>query len=269
MWCSFSSKKALFEDSYCASRKSTDKNGSISIVIPAFNEANYIGETLESVFRASADYVGAVEVIVVDNNSTDKTGEIAERLGATVVFEPKNQIARARNTGASAASGEYLIFLDADTTIHGDILDKVNRNLSSGMVIGGGTWVDPDSDWLARMMFRFMVNYSLALRNVTVGPFLYCERAAFERIKGFDEELYAAEEFSFARRLKEEGKKSNQKWKIIRYDRNHRIITSNRKFQKFGGLEMVGRNAHLIWKPHQKVRQKDHCNFWYQARKED
>lgn len=269
MWYPFSSKKTLFEDSYCASRKSLDKHGSISVIIPAFNEAKYIGKTLESVFRAGDNYVGEVEVIVVDNNSTDKTGEIAQRLGATVVFEPQNQIARARNAGASAASGKYLIFLDADTAIYGNILDKVNSNLSSGMVIGGGTWVDTDSGWLARMLFRFMVNYPLAMRNVTVGPFIFCERAAFERVDGFDEEFYAAEEFSLAKRLKEEGKKSNKTWKIIRYDRNHRIITSNRKFQKFGGLEMVGQNAHLIWKPHQKVRQKDHCNFWYDARKED
>ncbi len=269
MWYPFSSNKSLFEESSFTSRKTTHRNGSISVIIPAFNEADYIGKTLESVFRVSHAYVGDVEVIVVDNNSTDDTGDIARRLGAKVVFEQKNQIARARNAGAGAATGDYLVFLDADTTIHGDILDKVNENLSSGMVIGGGTWVDPDSGWLARMMFRFMVNYPLALKNVTVGPFMYCERAAFERVRGFDEAFYAAEEFSFARRLKSEGKKSNRKWKIIRYDRNHKILTSNRKFQKFGGLEMVSRNAHLIWKPHQKVRQKDRCSFWYQARKGD
>ncbi len=263
----FSSKKALFEDGYCTSRKSTDKSGSISIIIPAFNEAGYIGKTLESVFRASAEYSGKVEVIVVDNNSTDATGEIARLCGATVVFEPKNQIARARNAGANAASGDYLIFLDADTTIHGNILDKVNDHLSSGLVIGGGTWVDPDSGWLARLMFRVMVNDVLALKNVTIGPFIYCERAAFEQVEGFDEEFFAAEEFSFAKRLKRAGRKSNKKWKIIGYDRDHRVITSNRKFQKFGGLEMVHQNAHLIWKPHHKVKDKDYCQFWYQARK--
>jgi len=96
----------------------------ISIVIPAFNEADYIENTLSSVFACSETYLGAIEVIVVDNNSTDATAYIARKCGAQVVFEPINQIARARNTGAKAASGKFLIFLDADTTIHGDILDN-------------------------------------------------------------------------------------------------------------------------------------------------
>lgn len=240
---------------------------SISVVIPAFNEAGFIERTLTSVHRAKRHYQGTVEVIVVDNNSTDGTGEIAQGLGAKVVFEPKNQIARARNAGAMAASGAYLVFLDADTMIEGDIFDKVNRHLSSGKVIGGGAWVEPDASWLGRAIFRFMVNYPLALRNVTVGPFLYCERAAFHAVGGFDEELYAAEEFSLANRLKARGKAVGKKWQIIRYDQAHRIITSGRKFQRFGGLEMVRDNAHLIWKPHEKVRQQAQCKFWYEVRK--
>lgn len=252
---------------YAWSASGSAAKPSISVVIPAFNEAGFIEKTLASVFRAKAYYAGTVEVIVVDNNSTDGTGKIAQDLGAKVVFEPKNQIARARNAGAAAASGVYLVFLDADTLIEGDILDKVQRHLSSRKVIGGGAWVEPDTRWLGRAIFRVMVNYPLALKNVTVGPFLYCGRAAFRAVGGFDEELYAAEEFSLARRLKAKGKAAGKKWKIIRYHRAHRIITSDRKFQRFGGLEMVRDNAHLIWKPHEKIRQQSQCKFWYDVRK--
>lgn len=256
-------------DLISANCDSTTESVSISIIIPAFNEANYIGKTLESVFKAKSRYSGRLEIIVVDNNSTDTTGDIARRCGAAVVFEPKNQIARARNAGAAVATGDYLIFIDADTTISGDILEKVDHNLSSGKFIGGGAWVEPDSGWFSRLMFRFMVNYPLALKNVTIGPFLYCERAAFENVGGFDESLYGAEEFSLAARLKKEGRKSNKKWKIIKNDKRHRITTSNRKFSKYGGLEMIGQNAHLLWKPHEKLRRKDACAFWYETRKED
>ena len=56
-----------------------------------------------------------VELIVCDNNSTDRTAEIARNAGARVVFEPVNQIARARNRGAAAATGDWLIFVDADS----------------------------------------------------------------------------------------------------------------------------------------------------------
>ncbi len=242
---------------------------SISVVIPAYNEAAYIPKTLSSLFKATNDYGSGVEAIVVDNNSTDDTAEIARSFGATVVFEPINQIARARNAGARAASGEYLVFLDADTVIEGNILDKVAATLSSGRVIGGGAWAEPDSDWLGRFVFKYLINRGLALKNVTVGPFLYCEREAFQKVGGFDEALYAAEEFSLARRLKREGRKSNKQWKIIRYDKRHRVVTSARKFRRFGGLEMAVQNAHLIWKPNQKLREKNQCWFWYDARKKD
>lgn len=121
------------------------KQGSITVVIPAFNEENYIGKTLKTILKAARSYPGTLDIVVVDNNSTDKTGEIAKKLGATVVFEKKNQIARARNTGAAAATGEYLVFVDADTTVKGNIFDKVAHNLSSGKIIGGGAWVEPDS----------------------------------------------------------------------------------------------------------------------------
>lgn len=255
--------------SFFASGDSTSDARSISIVIPAFNEEGYIQPTLKSVFQAKQEYPGEVQVIVVDNNSTDATGEIAQQSGATVVFEPVNQIARARNAGAAAASGDYLIFIDADTTISGDILDKVNETLSSGKYIGGGAWVEPDSGWFPRLIFRYLINYPLSLKNVTIGPFLYCERAAFEKVGGFDETMYAAEEFSLADRLKKEGQKTNRTWNIIKHEKGHDIITSNRKFSKFGGLEMIGQNAHLLWKPHEKLRRKDHCAFWYKARKDD
>ena len=252
-----------------ASADSTYAMQAISIVIPAFNEADYIEATLASVHEVVKQYPGEVEVIVVDNNSTDGTGDIARRCGARVVFEAKNQIARARNAGAAVASGDYLVFIDADTSIHGNILEKVIDTLSSGKFIGGGAWAKPDSGWFQRLMFDFFINYPLALKNVTVGPFLYCERAAFERVGGFDESMYAAEEFSLASRLKKEGEKTNRKWKIIRHHKSHDIITSSRKFSKLGGLEIIEQNTRLLWKPHAKLRQKDQCAFWYDARKDD
>ena len=241
---------------------------SISVVIPAFNEAEFIAATYKSVFiTATAHYTGHVEIIVVDNNSTDKTGEIASSLGAIVVFEAKNQIARARNAGAKKATGDYLVFVDADTLLIGDILDKVSTNLSSGTVIGGGAWTEPDSKGIGYLLFKYGINYLLALKNITVGPFLYCEREAFFRVGGFDESYYAGEEFTLARRLKEEGKKENKSWKIIKYHPGHRIITSSRRFGRFGGLEMLFKNVHLLWKMDNKLKQKNQCKFWYDNRK--
>src|SRR5437868_3487634 len=90
----------------------------ISFVIPAFNEERLLGDTLRHVRTASAafqDRGWETETVVCDNNSKDATGEIARRAGAIVVFEAVNRIGGARNRGAGAASGDWLLFIDADS----------------------------------------------------------------------------------------------------------------------------------------------------------
>ncbi len=75
---------------------------SYSVIIPAFNEQKWLPETLDALQNAMRGIVMPGEIIVADNNSGDKTPEIAIQYGANVVFEPVNQISRARNTGARA-----------------------------------------------------------------------------------------------------------------------------------------------------------------------
>src|SRR6185369_12224787 len=89
----------------------------LSVVVPAFNEERLLVATLDSI-KAAAQGLGDWnwELVVCDNNSTDRTAEVARAAGAKVVFEPHNQISRARNTGAAAATGEWLLFVDADST---------------------------------------------------------------------------------------------------------------------------------------------------------
>ena len=90
----------------------------ISIIVPAFNEEKLIPETLRRILTATAAFSNrgwASEVIVCNNNSSDRTAELARVAGVRVVFEPINQIARARNTGAAAATGDWLLFIDADS----------------------------------------------------------------------------------------------------------------------------------------------------------
>ena len=81
----------------------------ISIVVPAYNEEKEITACLASVQdcwdEVSHQHLHC-EIIVVDNNSTDKTADLAWAAGAKVVFEPINQISRARNSGAAAATGD-------------------------------------------------------------------------------------------------------------------------------------------------------------------
>ena len=86
-----------------------------SVIIPAFNEEAFLPQTLNYLQESMSRIDEQGEVIVVDNNSSDRTADIAREYGTQLVFEAVNQISRARNAGAKIAQGEYLIFLDADT----------------------------------------------------------------------------------------------------------------------------------------------------------
>lgn len=198
-----------------------------SVIIPAYNEEKAIPQTLMALKKAmeSIDLPG--EVIVTDNNSTDKTLEVAEKLGAKVVFEPVNQIARSRNSGAREAKGEYLIFLDADTTISPGLLRTALDNLMRGNCCGGGTIVTLDRrpGFFGRKFLDFWTYLSRRF-HLAAGCFIYVLRQAFDDIGGFNERIYASEEVWFSRRLKRWGRKNGKPFKLIE---NQPIVTSSRK----------------------------------------
>src|SRR5260370_29371352 len=90
------------------------KGMKISVVVPAFNEERLLPGSLRSIRAAmqGLDRLGwKSELIVCDNNSTDRTAEIAKGAGAQVAFEPVNQIGRARNTRAARAGGGWIFFV--------------------------------------------------------------------------------------------------------------------------------------------------------------
>ena len=114
----------------------------LSIIIPAFNEERLIGRCLESIdtaLSANSQFDFSTEVIVVDNNSTDRTAELAVQAGARVCFEAVNQIARARNAGAAAAGGEWLMFVDADSLVNPCLLTDIFAMINGGRAVGCGS----------------------------------------------------------------------------------------------------------------------------------
>src|SRR5262249_47122877 len=96
------------------------------------------------------------ELVVCDNNSTDRTAGIARAAGAKVVFEPHNQISRARNRGASAASGEWLVFIDADSTPGRGLFEELREAIDGGGALGGGSEIAADSRALSARRAAFL-----------------------------------------------------------------------------------------------------------------
>src|SRR5260370_7659718 len=112
----------------------------ISVVIPAFNEEGYLGETLASLNRAKAFLQGeglAAEIIVVDNDSNDSTADIARALSATVARERQHNVAKVRNSGAKLSNGDVLVFVDADTVVPEKLLSRIVETISAATFFGG------------------------------------------------------------------------------------------------------------------------------------
>lgn len=99
------------------------KSNLVSCIIPAFNAESFVGEAIESVLEQT---YAAVEIIVVDDGSTDHTPDVVRSYGATLTYvrRPHQGAAAAKNEGISAAQGEFIAFLDADDLWHPDKLTR-------------------------------------------------------------------------------------------------------------------------------------------------
>jgi glycosyltransferase involved in cell wall biosynthesis len=198
-----------------------------SVIIPAFNEAQWLPGCLNSVKEAMESVAIAGEVVVVDNNSTDNTADIAREHGAKVVFESVNQISRARNAGARAARGEFLVFLDADTLLPAELLTEALDNLRGGDCCGGGGMVSFDRPVQGLVKLLIGLWHFLARRfGLAAGCFVYCRRDGFDAIGGFNERVYASEEVWFSRQLGKWGKREGKEFRFIT---STSIVTSARK----------------------------------------
>ena len=242
------------------SQTSQDKDIYYSVIIPAYNEKLFLADTLASLHLAMKTVPSVGEIIVVDNDSTDNTAEIARNYGASVVFEPFRQIARARNSGARAANSSFLVFLDADTVLPPDLLSQALKLLASGTCCGGGTLLNFDTPlpFLADRLVRFW-NWLSKTNRLAAGSFIFCLTRAFFEIGGFDEKTYAGEEIYLSRRISAWGKKHNQVFTILE---EHPVITSGRKFYWYSSLQIAMLLLLFSIFPF-ALRSRSLCRFWY------
>ena len=232
-----------------------------SFIVPAYNEEAYLPKTLDSL-KVSMNALGGFrgEMVVTNNNSTDRTAAIAEESGARVVFEKHRQISRARNAGAQESLGRYLIFVDSDTTISPLLLKKTLAALESGEYCGGGTVPEFDSrlPFLAKAALSVWVFLSITFKWAC-GAYIFCTREAFVETGGFDERYYASEEIHFSRALRHWGKKKGKKFDILKEP----VISSSRKLEWYGTREILLMTLGLLLysKP---LRNRDACyEMWY------
>lgn len=183
-----------------------------SVVIPARNASRTIGESVLSVLSQSVPRE-LYEVIVVDDGSTDATGAIARSHGVRVIPQPPLGAAAARNTGARAARGEILLFLDADCVPALDWIGQMLAPFEDPTVVGvKGVYLTHQEALLPRLIqAEYEDKYRRLERYETIdfidGYSAGYRRAAFMSAGGFDTSLAAAEDIELSYRLAKSGQK--------------------------------------------------------------
>ncbi len=239
----------------------------LSIIVPAFNEERLITRCIESIFTSLAhnNTPGlTAEVIVVDNNSTDRTAELAKQAGAHVVFEPINQIGRARNAGAAKATGEWLLFLDADSLLNPRLLADILAMIEAGKSVGCGSTLAMDGlPWWANGIFHLWRGMSIVF-GWAAGALIVCRHDAFRDIGGFPQDLYALEEIQLSKRLKAWGRPRGLRFTILS---KHPLDTSSRKVALYSSREIAVQILRVFLQRRRTLRDKTLLSVWYDGRR--
>lgn len=183
---------------------------SVSVVVPVYHGMKTLGECLEGIKRQ--EYPGDMEVFVVDDGSTDGSGEYAEKQGFKVLYQTNMGPGAARNAGAEASSGELVVFVDADCVPDPDFVSELVRPLINSDIVGSqGVFYSNQKNLVARFI---QAEISERYRMQSKGEFIdwvatygACYRKnIFQESGGFDE-AYSSEDAEFSIRLAQKGHK--------------------------------------------------------------
>lgn len=200
----------------------------ISVVIPAYNEEKNIGSCLTALKNQNFPRK-AYEIIVVDNNSTDKTAQIAKRMKAEVIPEKTQGYVFALRKGCSQAEGEIIAITDADTLVLGDWLKKIYQAYQKNpqvVCIGGRATFKP------KIFLALLIELIFALGgwffNLFPGMNLSIRKDVYRKIGGFRKEVNFDTDVDFCLRIRKEGK--------VLFLRDNPVVTSSRHFRGLKGI---------------------------------
>lgn len=232
----------------------------ISFVIPAWNEESVLGPTLVALNAAREHLAAPSEVIVVDDSSTDRTAEIACQHGARVVGVRHRQISATRNAGAREAKGDLFIFIDADTIVTPEVVCAAVEAVRGG-AIGGGCAIRYSGRLPAylRLFIPIEVWFARKMR-MAFGCFLFCTRAAFEAVGGFDTSIYATEEVTLSLALQRQGQ-----FVCLR----ECVSTSGRKLRTHSTREWFAQIYRITFARKKYIHDRDAMGVWYGDRRPD
>lgn len=218
-------------------------NADLSVVIPVLNEEDYLPLLLQSLARQT---VQPREVIVVDGGSTDRTHQIARDHGA-LLLRGGGLPGISRNYGAEWATGEWLLFLDADVRLPCDAIETAFAEMHRRRLDSASTAFCPDSRALGvRLHHRLSSDYFWATSKIgwchSIGAFLLLRREHHERIGGFDHRITVAEDQDYVLKLNRIGRYG--------YLRRPVVEIATRRFDAEGflsqSIKWLGIEAHRL-----------------------
>ena len=232
----------------------------LSVVIPAHNEERELPACLAAAFAALESCGVAGEVVVADDGSEDRTAEIAEVAGATVVRVNLRNIGAVRNAGAAAATGDRLVFVDADTRLPPDTLAAILDAFEAGAVGGGARlrWDEPPR-LSARVCSRVFLFFWQTVFGFATGCLMFARREDFEAVGGFDPDYFAAEERFLTTALKARGR-----FVIVRPP----VVTSARKMRLFSTPHLIGVAVKALFRGRGPLRRRRGLELLYDAPRE-
>jgi glycosyltransferase involved in cell wall biosynthesis len=219
----------------CASKI---RQPSISLVIPAYNEEDYLPACLDAVMAHVAGRVK--EIIVVDNNSTDRTAQVVARYPAvTYVFEPRKGITRARQAGFKAASGDIIAYVDADTHPPAGWAEQITAHFTAkqGLACLSGPYSFYDLSGLRNKVSTGWFIAARPLYKLTgymmVGGNFAIRRETLEKMGGFDEDIeFYGEDVDIGKRARKHGQ--------VLFSPRFVMPTSGRRMTKQGFAKIAG-----------------------------
>lgn len=199
----------------------TERVNGISFVIPAKNEEKHIADTIYAIKQHAV--VTDYEIIVIDNDSTDTTADIAANLGAKVIHKTGGTIGAARNAGVAQAQFPVIVFIDADVSLTSSWQQEIQSTLSLidenyKLVTGSHCIPPPHGNWLERNWFQ---NFSQKAATVHLGTgHLIMSRELFRQINGFNENLRTGEDYDICQRARAVGADivNNERLQVIHRD---------------------------------------------------
>lgn len=184
----------------------------VSVIIPAYNEEKRIERGIRSSLTSTRTYLGECEIVVVDNASSDSTAAIVEAMmkehsQIKLTKQLLRGISHARNKGASVATGEYLIFLDADSQIGPEFFANTITEMKKRNLKAAACCAHPDISTLSNRFLLNVLNITMVLlqntpRPVGLGAAILAKKDLHDAIGGFDVDMYYGEDSEYLTKAK-------------------------------------------------------------------